>query len=252
MLALEPRQAPGDVVCQPPALCAGVLFNVLIPEWLQTVLLVILLAYVIRNTARKARKQWDSEQANLKRKASTRPRSHPPPPAARQPLLPPEGRDIESQPPAKDEHDSSGRALPRKNTLQQLLEMEDHPGGVIHEEAFFPHNGVEAPPEPAPPSPRPVPHKTILQRIPFLQIAEIVVLWLLFLYSQQLKSRFGRCTWQYLSMLGAQTVILLAVCAGQIWYQVNKAETRPDDLDPELRIILATDREQEQGEGGVE
>lgn len=41
---------------------AGVLFNVLFPEWLQTALLVILLGVVIRKTAGKGIKQWQQEQ----------------------------------------------------------------------------------------------------------------------------------------------------------------------------------------------
>ena len=41
---------------------AGVLFNVLFPEWLQTALLVVLLGVVIKKTAGKGVKQWQQEQ----------------------------------------------------------------------------------------------------------------------------------------------------------------------------------------------
>lgn len=41
---------------------AGVLFNVLFPEWLQTALLVVLLGLVVKKTATKGAKQWQQEQ----------------------------------------------------------------------------------------------------------------------------------------------------------------------------------------------
>ena len=41
---------------------AGVLFNVLFPEWLQTALLVVLLGVVVKKTAGKGVKQWQQEQ----------------------------------------------------------------------------------------------------------------------------------------------------------------------------------------------
>lgn len=217
----------------------------LIPEWLQTILLVLLLAFVIRNTARKARKQWHAEKAARTRDAS----AAAPPPAAREPLLPAHAsHDVESAPPPKDEHAEAGPGLARKGTLLRLLEMEDHPGGVFHEEAFFPHDKTHDAAAPELPPPQGEQPKGVLARIPFGELAEIVVLWLLFLYTQELKSRYGRCTWQYLSILGGQAGVLVAVTAGQIWFQVHKARTRPHDLDPELRVILAADAEREHGE----
>lgn len=42
---------------------AGVLFNPVTPEWLQTLLLAALLAVVVRKTFEKGFKQWRSEQA---------------------------------------------------------------------------------------------------------------------------------------------------------------------------------------------
>ncbi|GAQ90288.1 hypothetical protein KFL_006220070 [Klebsormidium nitens] len=222
----------------------GVLFNVLIPEWLQTILLVLLLAFVIRNTARKARKQWAAEKAARTKDAS----AVAPLAAAREPLLPAhESHDVESAPPPKDEHADAAAGLARKGTLLQLLEMEDHPGGVFHEEAFFPHDKTHGAAAPEPPTRQREQPRGMLARIPFGKLAEIVVLWLLFLYSQQLKSRYGRCTWQYLSILAGQAAVLVSFAAGQIWYQVRKAATRPHDLDPELRVILAADAEREPG-----
>lgn len=49
---------------------AGVLFNVLFPSWLQTVLLTILLLIVIKKTLSKGLRMWQSERkdAALKQK----------------------------------------------------------------------------------------------------------------------------------------------------------------------------------------
>jgi hypothetical protein len=64
-------RCPSQQVRQPPALRAaplltplraGVLFNVLFPEWLQTALLVVLLGVVVKKTAGKGVKQWQQEQ----------------------------------------------------------------------------------------------------------------------------------------------------------------------------------------------
>ena len=49
-------------------LLAGVLFNVLIPDWLQTALLTVLLLFVINKTVRKGIKQWRQEQRAIEQK----------------------------------------------------------------------------------------------------------------------------------------------------------------------------------------
>ena len=45
------------------------------------------------------------------------------------------------------------------------------------------------------------------------QIAEVVVLWGVFLLTQQLKSGYPNCTWQYFTIFGVQVLFLLAVTA---------------------------------------
>ena len=54
---------------------AGVLFNVLFPDWLQTALLTVLLLFVINKTVRKGVKQWSQEQKAIeqRRKAEEAP-----------------------------------------------------------------------------------------------------------------------------------------------------------------------------------
>ena len=51
-----------------------------------------------------------------------------------------------------------------------------------------------------------------------MQIGEVVVLWAIFLLTQQLKSRYSNCTWQYFVIFAAQVVFLLAVTAFSVWY----------------------------------
>ena len=43
------------------------------------------------------------------------------------------------------------------------------------------------------------------------QMAEVVVLWGIFLLTQQLKAGYPNCTWQYFAIFGAQVLFLLGV-----------------------------------------
>ena len=47
------------------------LLNVLFPDWLQTLLLTILLLFVINKTVRKGINQWHQEQAAFRQKRAT-------------------------------------------------------------------------------------------------------------------------------------------------------------------------------------
>ncbi len=49
---------------------AGVLLNVLVPDWLQTLLLTVLLLFVINKTVRKGITQWRQEQKAIRQKRS--------------------------------------------------------------------------------------------------------------------------------------------------------------------------------------
>lgn len=51
-------------------LAAGVLLNVLVPDWLQTLLLTVLLLFVINKTVRKGVTQWRQEQKAIRQKRS--------------------------------------------------------------------------------------------------------------------------------------------------------------------------------------
>ena len=46
---------------------AGVLFNPLCPEWLQTALLTMLLLVVVRKTFQKGLRQWNEEQKSIEK-----------------------------------------------------------------------------------------------------------------------------------------------------------------------------------------
>ncbi|KAK9914892.1 hypothetical protein WJX75_001974 [Coccomyxa subellipsoidea] len=54
----------------------GVLLNVLVPDWLQTLLLTLLLLFVINKTVRKGITQWRQEQKAIKQKRSLAQQSH--------------------------------------------------------------------------------------------------------------------------------------------------------------------------------
>ena len=68
---------------------AGVLFNVLFPEWLQTALLVVLLGVVVKKTATKGAKQWQQEQKAKAQAAEVRVCMAAPAPARTRLALPP-------------------------------------------------------------------------------------------------------------------------------------------------------------------
>lgn len=46
----------------------------------------------------------------------------------------------------------------------------------------------------------------------------VVVLWAIFLVTQQLKSKYPNCTWEYFTIFGAQVIFLLGVTYLCIWY----------------------------------
>ncbi|GAQ85440.1 hypothetical protein KFL_002350150 [Klebsormidium nitens] len=194
----------------------GVLFNILIPEWLQTAVLVFVLIFVIRSTARKARQQWDLEQATLKRTVTDSAESALTADGLRQPLLDPP--DVVTVTTAGDDI-----TLERNDSVKTLTNgrpiVECHVTPVLEN----------------------VPRgtKTLAQRIPFRKFAALLVLWVLFLVSQAQKSAYPRCTWEYMTVWGAQVAVLLLVGGWQIAHQVRKARRNDEDLDPEMRVILS-------------
>ena len=71
-----------------------------------------------------------------------------------------------------------------------------------------------------------------------VQLLAVVALWLIFLVTQQQKSRYGRCTYAFLAWFVAQTALLLAATAVAIGHQLRKLQNDTDSLDPELREML--------------
>lgn len=53
-----------ELSCAAALLPAGVLFNPLMPEWLQTAMLAVLLVVVVRKTYAKGFKQWSTEKSS--------------------------------------------------------------------------------------------------------------------------------------------------------------------------------------------
>ncbi len=70
-----------ELSCAAVLLSAGVLFNPLMPEWLQTALLAVVLVVVVRKTYAKGFKQWSTEKSSkqqLPGHAPIQPRTGPP------------------------------------------------------------------------------------------------------------------------------------------------------------------------------
>lgn len=77
-----------------------------------------------------------------------------------------------------------------------------------------------------------------MTRMIVLQLLAVVALWLVFLVTQQQKSRYGRCTWPFAAWFVGQTALLLTATALAIRQQVRKMQNDADSLDPELREML--------------
>ena len=49
------------------------------------------------------------------------------------------------------------------------------------------------------------------------QMGEVLLLWGIFLATQELKSRFPNCSWQYFAIFAAQVLFLAGVTAYSVW-----------------------------------
>lgn len=199
----------------------GVLLNVMIPGWLQTILLTLLLLFVINKTAHKGLSQWRLER--------------------------------------KDR-----AAAQSADSAQQDPHEGSHHRGVLHEESFHDHSAgsVRGQLDAALQSAISVIDHDLhsigrylaaaRRRVPGLKLLLVVLLWVVFLATQQHKAQFNRCSAPFAAWFGAQTVILLAATALGIAYELRKVGEDGEDVDPEMREILlgheaAGSKEQQQG-----
>ncbi|BDA43733.1 Sulfite exporter TauE/SafE family protein 3 [Coccomyxa sp. Obi] len=173
----------------------GVLLNVLVPDWLQTLLLTVLLLFVINKTVRKGITQWRQEQKAIRQK----------------------------------------RSLAEHADLADDDEEED---GVLHEERFERNPSKKFDQHHSSVQQMQITLSHIWHRLPFAKMFAVVVLWAIFLVTQQLKSKYPNCTWQYFTIFAAQVIFLLGVTCLCIWYEAKQAERHSDDMDPELRTVI--------------
>eukprot|EP00897_Mesotaenium_endlicherianum_P009704 jgi/Mesen1/8762/ME000524S08056 len=110
----------------------GVLFNVLFPDWLQTLGLVLLLAFVIRKTGSKARRTWAAESAERRQGGQQQASKESAGSPEDEPLLPP--GDAESNPPhpAADAPGSQPQEPPPPGQAAAPPQGGAHPKGPIH------------------------------------------------------------------------------------------------------------------------
>ena len=71
-----------------------------------------------------------------------------------------------------------------------------------------------------------------------MQLLAIILLWIVFLVTQQQKAKYNRCTIAFFVWFGGQSLLLLAATAAGVLYEVRKARSDADHIDPEMREIL--------------
>ncbi|KAK9832849.1 hypothetical protein WJX81_007097 [Elliptochloris bilobata] len=191
----------------------GVLFNVLFPEWLQTALLVVLLAVVVWKTAAKGLKQWQQEQ-NAKKADSER-----------EQLL----------------------------NGEEAGDGEEEDAGVLHEEAFHRNPSikrdkdfqvVEPHPDDAEAQRRRIAGtqpglRGFLARMQIGKLLFVLALWAVYLATELWKARNNRCSTGYFLAYGTQAAVLLVVTATMMWHKARKMEQHRPLMDPELAAILS-------------
>ncbi|CAL5221862.1 g4123 [Coccomyxa viridis] len=122
--------------------------------------------------------------------------------------------------------------------------------GVLHEETFHRNPSLKLPEHPSRLQMAERTASHIWHRLPLLQIVEVVVLWVIFLATQQLKSRYGNCTWQYFVIFIVQVLFLLGVTTYCVWHQSKRAAASDsDNMDPELRVVMLGGQENDGSSG---
>ncbi|EIE19332.1 hypothetical protein COCSUDRAFT_44684 [Coccomyxa subellipsoidea C-169] len=183
----------------------GVLLNVLVPDWLQTALLTVLLLFVINKTVRKGITQWRQEQKAIKQKRS----------AAQQDLGDEDDEEGVLHEERFERNPSKRFSAPHSSVHQLQTTLSQ----IFHRLPLF----------------------KALRKVceTCVQMAAVVALWAVFLAFQQLKARYPNCTWQYFTIFAAQVIFLLSVTAFCIWYEAKKAAgPHADEMDPELRTVI--------------
>lgn len=212
-----------------PAMLFGVSFGVLInpsmPEWLQTILLGILLVVVTHKTYKKGCKQWQAEAASKAGQSrngdddDTRAsllESGPSPTAAKRRWKRAVSLSLNSD---IDEHISSAHReeVENEGTLAATLDSTEH---------WF---------------------AAIVRRIPWIKLAILVALWAAFLALQLKKAHHGNCTAPFAALVAIQAVLLAAVTAAFVYHQSRKAGMHPDHLDSQLRKLMTAKAPSERG-----
>lgn len=204
----------------------GVFANVLMPSWLQTVLLTILLLIVIRKTLAKGLKMWQSEKKDvqLKRKLEEDARYHE------------EDSESDNEGVLQEEAYHMKPHRVTKTQSQQRLDLQD--GRMVGAESGSRPDAIV---EEANGKPSKSAVRSCLGRQPYFQIFPVVILWVVFLIFQQLKTRYGNCSSQYLGLFSGEVLLLLAFTIAGIVDVSRKSKRQPGEVDPELREVLLPD-----------
>ena len=72
----------------------------------------------------------------------------------------------------------------------------------------------------------------------FAQLAEVILLWAIFLAFQLAKVSYTKCSLEWTLVYIGQAIFCLGTSAAFVSYQYHKMLDHPDNVDPELRAIL--------------
>lgn len=212
-----------------PAMLFGVSFGVLVnpsmPEWLQTILLGVLLVVVTRKTYKKGCKQWQDEAAS--KAASSRGGGED---DTRASLL-------ESGPSPS----AVNRPWKRAVSLSLNSDIDEHISSA-HTEELEDESAIAA-------TFRATEHWfiAIVRRIPWIKLAILVALWGAFLALQLKKAQHGNCTAPFAVLVASQAVLLAAVTAAFVYYQSRQPAMQSDHLDNQLRKLITAKAPSERG-----
>lgn len=202
----------------------GVIFNTMVPNWFQTIGLVLLLSFVIYKTGKKAVHAWRSENRAKNQQIVTQSKK----------------QHDEEEPHLPSVFD--GEPSPLNQGLMHITQCKwsEASNDAIHEinsirEWLLVHGMAD-----------------IKSHIcsSWLPLLSLVALWVVFLGLKLGMSRSEKCTPPYFEFWGGQTLLCVVVTVGVVLKQVRQLEYREDTMDSGMRqLLLGQNNERTQAQG---
>ncbi|CAI5473042.1 unnamed protein product [Closterium sp. Yama58-4] len=212
----------------------GVLLNPLLPPWLQTSLLAILLGYVARETGIKASKAWEKEtQAAAARQNQQQQRQQQPPSTSSSSINTPllsQSAAAEAAATAPSSSAPSAASSSPTAHVHSKRRWLDPSSGSGRLSDFVAHTAAQ-----------------------LLPLVGLGVLWVSMMALERGLAGTTRCSRQFFLYWAAQTLLCFAATAAMVAYQVRAASTNPDaEGASALSRVLMAGQTDEDGAGDDE